>query len=90
MARRCRLRLLSRLVKYVPRTFECVVNVLPNLLCAGVVVDIYEQVPQAHTCFNTLDLPLYGGTAEGKAKMKEVFSLILMFDAGEGIGFSRA
>ena len=51
---------------------------------------IYEQVPQAHTCFNTLDLPLYGGTAEGKAKMKEVFSLILMFDAGEGIGFSRA
>ena len=34
---------------------------------------IYEQVPQAHTCFNTLDLPLYGGTAEGKAKMKEVF-----------------
>ena len=67
-------------------------NVLPNLLCAGAVVDIniYEQVPQAHTCFNTLDLPLYGGTAEGKAKMKEVFSLILMFDAGEGIGFSRA
>ena len=75
----------------VARTFECVVNVLPNLLCAVLLsIYIYEQVPQAHTCFNTLDLPLYGGTAEGKAKMKEVFSLILMFDAGEGIGFSRA
>jgi hypothetical protein len=50
-----------------------------------------HDTPQ-HTCYNTLDLPSYPGLRgeELRSRLKEVFGLILLFDATKGIGFSRA
>ena len=45
---------------------------------------IMGAIPEAHTCFNTLELPVFG---DDRARIKEVLELLL---TGEQDGFSRA